>query len=119
MKRALIVDDEEDIGLIAKVILKKLGVDADDSSRVADAKRKISENHYDLYFLDLNLPDGTGFDLIPFIKAENQVAEIIITSAYDGPKEKQKAKEFGISNFIKKPFSKQDLYKVVDTLTNK
>lgn len=115
---ALIVDDEEDIGLMTKLMLKKKGIVADYASRIEVAMKRIAKNNYDLFILDLNLPDGSGFDLIPEINKFNDKPEIIIISAYDGVAEKEKSMEYGVSSFIKKPFKKQDLYKAVDKLIN-
>jgi DNA-binding response OmpR family regulator len=116
---ALIVDDEEDIGLMTKLMLNSKGITADYAGRIEVAKKRISQNQYELFILDLHLPDGSGFDLIPKIKKLHSNADIIIISAYDGASEKSKAVEYGVADFIKKPFKKQDLFKAVDNITNK
>jgi DNA-binding response OmpR family regulator len=116
---ALIVDDEEDIGLMIKLMLKKKGIVADYVSRIENAHKRIASNQYDFFVLDLNLPDGRGFDLIPAIRLQSENPKIIIISAYDGWAEKSKSMEYGVASFIKKPFKKQDLYKAVDSITNK
>lgn len=108
-RTALIVDDEEDIGLMVSVFLKKAGVRSTYLNRVTPAISVIERYKFDYYFLDLNLPDGTGFDLIPTIKGKNKNARIIIISAYDSHLETSKARELGVKAFVKKPFTKQDL----------
>jgi DNA-binding response OmpR family regulator len=115
--RALIVDDEEDIGFMTKVILNNKGISADDANSIKQAIYKIRDHEYDLYFLDLNLPDGSGFDLVPQIRNYNHTASVIIISAHDGHNEIQKAKELGVDAFIKKPFSKNDIYQVIEEFT--
>ena len=106
---ALIVDDEEDIGLMVSVFLKKAGIASTYFNRVAPAREAVETQSFDYYFLDLNLPDGTGFDLIPSIKDRQEEAKIVIISAYDGHLETSRAEEFGVKAFVKKPFTKQDL----------
>lgn len=113
---ALIVDDENDIGLIVSRILKKRGLTVKYLDRITKAREDISGNKYDLFLLDLNLPDGTGFDLIPLIRQQNEEAKILIISAYDGINEMKKAKEMNISAFIKKPFSKNDILNALRNL---
>ncbi len=108
-RTALIVDDEEDIGLMVSVFLKKAGLKSTYLSRVTPARDLIMEKKFDYYFLDLNLPDGTGFDLIPGIRDNNDNARIIIISAYDSHLETTRADEFEVDAFVKKPFSKTDL----------
>ncbi|MEP5613865.1 MAG: response regulator [Cyclobacteriaceae bacterium] len=113
---ALIVDDEEDIGLMISMFLKKEGLKADFTSRITSAKEMIEKKNYQLFFLDLNLPDGTGFDLIPTIKEREASAKIVIISAYDSVDETQKAMDLGANIFIKKPFTKNEVINAVRTL---
>lgn len=110
---ALIVDDEEDIGIMVSVFLKKAGIKTTYINRVAAAKKVISTHDFDFYFLDLNLPDGAGFDLIPLIRSKNDASKVIIISAYDGHLETSKAEEFEVTAFIKKPFAKQDILNAI------
>lgn len=113
---ALIVDDEEDIGLIVSKMLSRNGFSVKYLNRITKAKKEIRERKYDLFLLDLNLPDGTGFDIIPMIREENKEAKILIISAYDGITEMNKAKEMKIDAFIKKPFSKKDILDAIKNL---
>lgn len=117
--RALIVDDEEDIGFMTKIILKNLGIMSDVTQSIRHAVHKIQKNAYDLYFLDLNLPDGSGFDLVPEIKNCNKTAGVIIISAHDGNEEITKADELGVDAFIKKPFTKKEINQAIDEFKRK
>lgn len=114
--KVLIVDDEEDICFIVSRILAKNGFTVKYLNRVNSARAEIEENHFDLFLLDLNLPDGTGFDLIPQIREINEDAKIIIISAYDSISEIKKADELETDGFIKKPFSKQQILDAVADL---
>lgn len=115
--KALIVDDESDIGLMLSRMLNKNGLEAEHVDRVENAKSILSNKQkYDVYFLDLNLPDGTGFDLVPIIKKEQPEAKIYFISAYDGAYEKNKAVELEVNGFIKKPFTKSDILSVIEPL---
>ena len=108
-KTALIVDDEEDIGMMVSVFLKKAGIKSTYLNRVTPAIELLDTQKFDYYFLDLNLPDGTGFDIAPVIRSNHKNAQIIIISAYDGHIETSRAEEFGVKAFVKKPFTKKDL----------
>ena len=65
--KAIIVDDDS---RVANIITKLIETDFDDIVVVASAEdietgiRCIKEHKPDLLFLDINLPDGTGFDLL-------------------------------------------------------
>ena len=112
----LVVDDEKDIGLMISLFLKKEGFKTDHAIRINQARQMIKENDYELYFLDLSLPDGTGFDLIPTIRQKNKSSVIVVISAYNGTEEMQKAQDMGVNRFIKKPFMKKDIISVINGL---
>ena len=64
MDRTLVVDDELDICLMVTKHLQKLQFETDYALTVRDARFKVSKSIYDFIFLDLNLTDGSGFELI-------------------------------------------------------
>lgn len=107
--KVLIVDDEEDIGLMISMFLRKEGLEANYVNRIEVAKEKIEKTDYQMFFLDLNLPDGTGFDLMPLIREKSGASKIAVISAYDSGDETNKAMELGADIFIKKPFTKSEI----------
>lgn len=111
--KALIVDDEDDIGFMVSRFLTKEGIQTEVANRIVEAKNRVSQQDYDLYILDINLPDGTGFDLIPTIQQKDDPCNIVMISAHDGPEEAQKINEYGVDAFIKKPFTKSEVIQVV------
>ncbi len=115
---ALIVDDEEDIGLMVSRFLRKEGLQVSYADRINMAKEIISDQSFDFYLLDLHLPDGTGFDLIPKIKEDSSESKVIVISAHDGPDEMKKVRELGVDAFIKKPFTKGQVMEVMSDLGN-
>lgn len=117
--RALIVDDEMDIGVMTSIILKTKRIHADTVISIREANEKIRHNRYDLFILDLNLPDGNGFDLIPSIRMNNTDARIVIISAHDGTIELKQARKFNVDLFVRKPFSRKQILEAVDQITNK
>lgn len=116
MNRALVVDDEKEICLLLSSMLKKLGFSSDHGHSLSEGKSKLRTNNYDIVFLDLNLPDGIGFQLIDTVKVSNPKAKVIIISAYDGNVERQRAIAQGADYFIPKPFSKKTVVDALDEL---
>ncbi len=107
--KALVVDDEQEICLMISKILLGEEIQSTCANSLAEAAKIISKQVFDIYFLDLNLTDGSGFDLVPIIRSTDTKAEIAIISAYDGSEEMNKVSELQINHFIKKPFSKKDV----------
>jgi CheY-like chemotaxis protein len=107
MSRVLVVDDEVEICLLVSQYLKKLGYEVAFSLSIAEALDKISTLPYDLLFVDLNLSDGSGYDLIKVIREAHAATKVIVISAYDS--ERTKALQRGASLFLAKPFTKKSI----------
>lgn len=107
MNKILVVDDEIEICLLVTRYLKKMGFDASYALSISEALMKTSIESYDLLFVDLNLADGSGYDLIHILKESNVSSKIIIISAYDS--ERQKALQKGAALFMAKPFTKKSI----------
>lgn len=107
MGKVLVVDDEVDICTLLKRQLEKGGQEVSYCLTIKDALENLSENSYDMIFVDLNLSDGSGYDLISSLGTKNSQATIIVISAYDS--EKQKALQAGASLFVPKPFTNKSI----------
>ncbi len=84
MIKAIIVDDELKSREILSALVTKycegIKIEAE-AHNVATAVRMISEHQPDLIFLDIAMPDGTGFDVLNLL--EDIDPEIIFTTAYN------------------------------------
>ena len=105
MGSVLVVDDEIDICILLTKHLGALGASADYALTIQSAIAKTVTGAYDLYIIDLNLTDGSGYDLIQKLKLMRLPSKIILITAYDG--ENKKAIEHGADYFIPKPLSKK------------
>lgn len=84
MIKAIIVDDELKSREILSALVTKycegIKIEAE-AHNVADAVRMINEHNPDLVFLDIAMPDGTGFDVLNMLDEADP--EIIFTTAYN------------------------------------
>ena len=103
MDKALIVDDEIDICMLLAAQLQKLGFHPSFCLSIKEANEKLSMTTYDIVFVDLNLPDGSGYDLIYSLRTIDKTVKIVVISAYEA--ERQKVMEAGASLYIPKPFT--------------
>tara|TARA_R110002049_G_scaffold218363_1_gene389841 strand:+ start:1461 stop:1826 length:366 start_codon:yes stop_codon:yes gene_type:complete len=116
-EKVLIIDDEKDICQLLSALLKKEGKSTTYANTLNEGKQKIVEFNPQIIFLDLNLPDGAGFSIIPYIKSYLPNASIVIISAYDGQKEREYAtKEFAIKHFLGKPLNKKLILETIATI---
>ena len=64
---------------------------------------------YQLYILDINVPDVNGLDVLKFIYDYNNYAKVTIISSNSDLKSIQKAYEYGCEDYLKKPFHVEEL----------
>lgn len=103
MYHILIVEDDQ---ALAKGLCRALTSDtisADFCSTIKRAKELLLED-YALVILDVNLPDGNGFDFLKELKAKSQIAVILLT-ANDMETDIVTGLESGAEDYITKPFS--------------
>ncbi|MEO8589590.1 MAG: response regulator [Flavobacteriales bacterium] len=103
MKNALLVDDEQEICQLLRNMLRRTGTECDFAHSVQQGREALKHAHYDAVFIDVHLPDGLGYDLIPDIKAAQPDARLIAISAMD---EGARAVGEGADLFVPKPFNR-------------
>lgn len=122
MKKVLIIDDENRTrSLIAKMI-DSFGLDVEaipDGENVQSGIKAIEKHNPDIVFLDIQMPDGTGFDVIRSI--ENKNFEVIFITAHE--EFAIKAIKFSALDYLLKPVDagelKAALEKAIVTVDNK
>lgn len=105
MKRILIVEDDT---LLNKTLAYNLASDGYDITAALNARTatdKLRVEEYDLVLLDINLPDGNGYDLCKLIKPEYPDTMVIFLTANDQESDQIRGYEVGAVDYITKPFS--------------
>lgn len=111
--KATIVDDEPSCSSRLQNLIEKNIPDIQIISvchSVEDGLKSIAENKPHILFLDIELPDGTGFDLVT--KLEEPEPEIIFTTAYD--KYALRAIKLSAVDYLLKPVSADELLQAVN-----
>ncbi len=78
------------------------------------ALKLIKIDHFDLAILDINLPDGDGFDLCREIKKEQPQLPVIFLTAKDLEQDVLKGFDLGADDYVTKPFHMQILKRRVE-----
>lgn len=125
-KRILIVDDSRILREIVKRhLLSNFDVDIFQAQNGEDAEMllqdQLSKNEpIDLMFLDWIMPKMTGFDLLKSLRSTDvfrDIPKIIMLTAETYPEQMQACSKYNISGYLTKPFSQEQLVKVMkDTL---
>ena len=69
------------------------------------ARQKLAEMQFDLLILDINLPDGSGLDLLRMRRAQGDATPTILLTANDLEMDEVTGLEAGADDYITKPFS--------------
>ena len=114
--RILYVEDHEDTLELVKIILSKNQFDVTTANTLKEGTRLAREKHFDLYLLDLWLPDGEGLELARVIRSRDPVTPIVFFSADAQERDRIKALEAGAQAYLVKPTGPLELCSVVSTL---
>ena len=107
--RILYVEDHEDTVEMVILMLEAEGFEVSTRQTLADGVKAASEENFDLYLLDVRLPDGSGMDLCKRIREFDSTTPIAFYSAaaYDG--DRRSALESGAQAYLTKPTDSQSL----------
>ncbi|WP_151637681.1 response regulator [Noviherbaspirillum aerium] len=114
----LIIDDHalirEGIAMMVKSIRPEAGVWlADTASAGAEIA---SRQNIDFAFLDLQLPDGSGFDALQSMKRRNEMMSVVVVSAQEDRPTVLRALEMGAKAFVPKSANSAEIRNVVRNL---
>ncbi len=113
--RVLHIEDDLDISKIVAAVIYDI-CETDVSATVATAKKMLHDNKYDLVILDLNLKDGSGYEVLTYLEENGYRIPVVILSV-DEP-ESNVSKNIAAS-LIKSKVSNSDLLdKIVSIIEN-
>jgi len=105
----VIVEDEVELSQLIAQHLEEAGMNVQTYPRCAPALRFLQNNFANLVLLDVNLPDGSGFDLVKTFKAEDITTPVIFLTANAHDEAKIQGLNLGGDDYITKPFSYTEL----------
>ncbi len=118
MRKILIVEDDSALSMGLCRALKSEETETVPAENLRTAKELLSKSEISLVLLDVNLPDGNGFDFLPFVKNTYGIPVIMLT-ANDLESDIVSGLEGGADDYITKPFSLAVLRARVNTQLRK
>lgn len=109
----LLVDDEVDLCMLMQMSLSRMGIKTHMAHHLAQAKQFFSEYKYDACITDLNLPDGSGLDLVKFVNQNYPKTPIAVLTAYGSMEIAIHALKSGAFDFVSKPINQQHLQQLL------
>ncbi len=111
-KKALIIDDHKNIRSSLRIILESKGAHVDEAADISEVEDKILNKDkigYDLVFLDIQLPSGSGLELLGKVENPDQATKFIVISGEATSQEAFKATNLGAFDFVEKPFTSEKI----------
>ena len=113
--KLFLLEDDDAIGMGLKYSLEKEGYEVVHVKTKADAEGAFIINTFDICILDINLPDGNGYDVCKFIKEKEDVPVIFLTAS-DAEVNVVMGLEMGADDYVCKPFRINELMARIKTV---
>src|SRR5580704_41268 len=107
--KVLLIEDEKLLCDSIVSYLKQENFICDAVFNYKDAIEKIEWFEYDCILLDLNLPDGSGLDILKQLKKNKKTDGVLIISARNSLEDKISGLQLGADDYLAKPFHLSEL----------
>lgn len=115
MKKILIIDDDSDLSFIISEMLESYGYNVTCAESCEEAFRLLSSGSFALILLDINLPDGTGFEVCSELRRISNTP-VIFASARTSEDDRINGFDIGGDDYLPKPYSMKELLSRVNAL---
>lgn len=115
MRKILLVEDNDTIIMGLKYSLEQENFEVDTAKNIVTAKSKIKKQEYDLYLLDIALPDGEGYEICKTIK-EKENSPVIFLTAKDEETDIVQGLDMGADDYVVKPFRTRELISRINSV---
>jgi len=105
MARVLIIDDDRMFGEMLSEMVQTLGQESLYASTLAEGLRLATAQPFDVVFLDVRMPDGSGLELLPQVRQTPSAPEVIIITGAGDPDGAELAILKGAWDYIEKQSS--------------
>jgi len=109
MKRVLVVDDEENIRVVLRALLRKNGYEVEVADSGESALVLVDTFGPDVILTDVRMPKMGGLDLLATLRAKQNMATVIVMSAYGNVDLALEAMKAGAYDYVGKPFKPDEI----------
>ena len=103
--RLLVVEDNRDIRDLLVELLEEDGFAVDGVGRIGAALGALAAHRYDLMVLDLGLPDGSGLDVLQYLRLRGSALPVVMCSGRPNADLRTNLFDAGADAVLDKPFS--------------
>jgi len=102
--RILLVEDDDDVAKLLRDMLARYDCELETAYNVSEAINVVLSRKFDLVFIDLVLPDGSGVDVIKTVKVHSPTTPILVMTGVSQPRLIDEALACGVVTVLHKPF---------------
>ena len=114
----LVIDDDPVAAKLLELTFHPKGYRVDIARDMASGRRALEAGDHDALILDIFLPDGSGWDILKYLRLElGLTLPVIVLTGHRQEDFAARATEFGANGYVTKPFSPRDLLAQVEHLT--
>ena len=117
--KVLIVEDDIQLNATITKFLELLSFEVNSTIDGEEAISIIDKSNFDMYLIDINLPNINGLDIVKYIRKKDITTPIIMITASLEVDNFITAYDNGCSEYIKKPFHLKELEIRIENLLNK
>ncbi|MDD2833738.1 MAG: sigma-54 dependent transcriptional regulator [Methylotenera sp.] len=110
----LIVDDETDIRELLAMTLDRMNIDTYSAANIDEAKSLLKQRQYALCLTDMQMPGGSGLDLVNYINEFYSGLPVAVITAHASADNAVSALKAGAFDYLSKPISLKQLRPVVE-----
>ncbi|MBK8523848.1 MAG: sigma-54-dependent Fis family transcriptional regulator [Betaproteobacteria bacterium] len=111
--RVLVVDDEADIRELLDLTLSRMGLAADCAATVAEARKYLLAEQYQLCLTDMRLPDGEGLAVVRLVAELCPQTPVAVITAFGSTENAVAALKAGAFDYLAKPVALDQLRALV------
>src|SRR5687768_9649110 len=109
VRRVLVVDDEENLRLVLRTLLRRNGYEVETAASGDEALGLVDTFGPDMILTDVRMPKMGGLDLLATLKAKGNDATVIVMSAYGNMELAIEAMKAGAYDYVQKPFKPDEI----------
>jgi len=117
-RNVLVIEDDTIMGQMVSEILSDVGFQVTTATNGPAALAELKQQPIDFILLDLLLPEMSGFDVYEKLRANDETKSIpvMIVTAWADSRHMERAFELGVTHFLAKPFTEDELLLAILTL---
>ncbi len=119
--KVMVIDDSNTIRRTAETLLSKAGCEVVTAVDGFDSLAKIADFKPDIIFVDIMMPRLDGYQTCALIKNNSQFKNtpVVMLSSKDGLFDKAKGRIVGADEYLTKPFSKNELFEMLEKFSSR